>query len=185
MLLLALLLLSAHGQFSGGGRFRRGYGFGNPELMKEQEEMEKALDPAFKEDVFTFARLKFGTDDDYRFGGGRRWDDDTPDADLTLTYRMYQVTSLKVRPGLNFIDITTQELAKYPFVYLAAAGRMVLNDDETAALRQYLLNGGFLMADDFWGDDQVASFLRADEASVPRPRAGRIDAGSPDFSRGI
>jgi len=117
MVLLVVLLLSAHGQF-GGGRFRRGYGYTNPEQTKEQEEMEKALDPAFKEDTFTFARLKFGTDDDYRFGL-RTWNDDTPDADLTLTYRMYQVTSLKVRPGLNFIDITPQELANF-FVFLCS-----------------------------------------------------------------
>jgi hypothetical protein len=158
MLLLAVLLLSAHGQFNGGGRFRRGYGFDNPELVREQEEMEKAIDPAFKEDVFTFARLRFGSDDDFRFGAMRGWHDDSPEADLTLAYRMYQVTSLKVRPGLNIIDITTQDLEKYPFVYMAGAGRLVLNSDEVTTLRQYLLNGGFLMADDFWGDDQWHHF---------------------------
>ena len=110
------------------------------------------------EDVFTFARLRFEADRDYRFGGGRLWDDDTPAADLSLIYRLYQVTSLKVRPGLNFIDITPKELGNYPFVYLASAGRLVLNEDEAAALRHYLLSGGFLMADDFWGDEQWQHF---------------------------
>ena len=158
VVLLVLVVWSAEAQFRGGGRFRRGYEIRNPERIKEQEMMEKALNPEFREDVFTFARLKFQADRDYRFGGGRLWDDDAPEADLNLIFRLHEVTSLKVRPGLNFIDITTKDLADYPFVYLASAGRVILTDDEVVALRSYLLNGGFMMADDFWGDDQWAHF---------------------------
>jgi len=160
VLLIIVMILSARAQFYGGGGFRRGYQIRNPETIKEQEAMEKSLTPGFQEDVFTFARLRFGPGGygGYGFGRGRTWDDDTPDADLSLTYRLYEVTSLKVRPGLNYIDITTKELANYPFVYVAAAGSMVLTDDEVAALRTYLLNGGFLMVDDFWGDDQWQHF---------------------------
>jgi hypothetical protein len=158
VLLVIVALLSARAQFFGGGRYRRGYEIRNPETIKEQQAMEKSLAPGFKEDVFTFARLRFGADPGFGFGGGRTWDDDTPEADLSLTYRLYEVTSLKVRPGLNFIDITTKELANYPFVYVASAGRLVLTEDEVAALRNYLLNGGFLMVDDFWGDEQWQHF---------------------------
>ena len=62
---------------------------------------------------------------------GRTWNDDTPDADLvSLTYRLYQVTGLKVRPGLSYVDITPKDLPNYPFVYVAAAGSLVLTDDE-------------------------------------------------------
>src|SRR5450631_2912195 len=95
-LLLVVLFLSAHAQFFGGGGYRRNYQIRNPETIKEQEAMEKSLTPGFQEDVFTFARLIFGADQGYRFGGGRTWDDDTPEADLSLTYRLYEVTSLKV-----------------------------------------------------------------------------------------
>lgn len=154
ILLVAIAaLLSAQAQFGRGRRFRRGE-YMDPARAREQEEMQKSLNPEFQEDVFTFARLKFDADSDYRYGGGRMWDDDTPEADLNLIYRLYDVTSLKVRPGLNFIDITTKDLNNYPFVYLASAGRVVFTDDEIADLHKYLLNGGFLMADDFWGDDQ-------------------------------
>ena len=120
--------------------------------------MEKAVAPDFKEDVFTFARLRFGGDQGFGFGRGRTWNDDTPDADLSLTYRLYQVTSLKVRPGLSYIDITPKDLAGYPFVYVAAAGSLVLTDEEVIALRNYLLGGGFLMVDDYWGDEHWQQF---------------------------
>jgi hypothetical protein len=33
-------------------------------------------------------------------------------------------------------------------------GTLYLNDAEVAALRKYLLNGGFLMLDDFWGEGE-------------------------------
>jgi hypothetical protein len=161
--LAVLAIISAEAQRW--GRFRRG-GM-DPERAREQEEMQKALNPEFNEDVFTFARLKFDADEDYRFGGGRMWDDDTPDADLNLIFRLHEVTSLKVRPGLNFIDITTQDLNRYPFVYLASAGRVVLNDDQISALRKYLLNGGFLMADDFWGDDQWSHLYEQFQKILP------------------
>ena len=158
VILAALALLPAGAQYRGGRRFSRSYEIRDPEKIKEQEMMEKALTPGFREDVFTFARLKFRAERDYRFGGGRQWDDDTPEADLNLIFRLYQVTSLKVRPGLNFIDITTKDLANYPFVYLASAGQALFTDEEAAALRHYMLSGGFIMADDFWGDEQWAHF---------------------------
>ncbi len=160
LLLIAALIFSAHAQFrrGRGGGFRRGYESRNPERMREQEIMRKALDPAFTNDVFTFARLKFTPDVGPRYGGFRVWEDDAPDADYNLIFRLYQVTSLKVRPGFNFIDITMADLPDYPFVYIAAGGRLILNDDEASALRSYLLNGGFVMVDDFWGDDQWRHF---------------------------
>jgi hypothetical protein len=155
-----LALWSAYAQFRGGGRFRQEYQIRDPELIRQQEMMQQALNPEFREDVFTFARLKFQVDRSYRFGGGRLWDDDAPEADLNLIFRLFEVTSLKVRPGLNIIDITTKELENHPFVYIASAGRMVLADEEAAAIRKYLLTGGFIMADDFWGDDQWTHFYQ-------------------------
>jgi hypothetical protein len=161
LLLIGLLIYSAHAQFGGRrGRFRRGsWEIRDAERLKEQEMMQKALDPAFTNDVFTFARLMFhNVDYGGMYGGGRLWDDDSPDADLNLIFRLYQVTSFKVSPGLHFIDIAVADLPDYPFVYMAAGGRVVLDDDEASALRSYLLNGGFLMVDDFWGDDQWRHF---------------------------
>jgi hypothetical protein len=155
LLALGLFLEPVHAQYRRWGRFREA----NPEKAQQQEAMKQAILAGFEEDVFTFARLKFGdVETGYRYGNGREWDDDSPDADYNLTFRMYQVTSLKVRPGLNIIDITTRDLEKYPFVYMAAAGRLVLLDSEIADLRKYLLNGGFLMVDDFWGDEQWDHF---------------------------
>jgi hypothetical protein len=158
VLFMVWMLLPVQAQFrgrrSGGGGGR--YGFSSAR-MKEQEIMQKAINPAFKEDVFTFARLRF--ESEYGgYGRGRAWNDDTPEADLNLIYRMFEATSLKIQPGFNFIDITTKDLAEYPFVYMAGAGLVTLREEEATALRHYMLNGGFMMVDDFWGDDEWEHF---------------------------
>jgi hypothetical protein len=179
----ALLLESVKAQyrFSDRPRFGRSYAARSPEAIQEQEEMQKAILPGFEEDVFTFARLRFGADTGFRFGGGRLWDDDCPEADLNLTFRLYQVTSMKVRPGLNIIDITTKDLEKYPFVYLAASGRVVLSDSEVGDLRRYLLNGGFLMADDFWGDEQWDHFYEQIRRVFPDREPVELSLDHPIF----
>ena len=164
--LAALALAPAQAQWR--GRFSQNFEITDPQKIKEQEMMEKALNPEFHEDVFTFARLKFQAERGRRFGGGRGWHDDTPEADLNLIFRLYQVTSLKVRPGLHFINITTKDLINYPFVYLASAGTAAFMDEEADALRQYLLAGGFMMADDFWGDDQWAHFCHQMKRVFPQ-----------------
>lgn len=177
-LTLGPFMLPVNAQYRGWGRFREM----NPETEREQEAMKQAILPGFDGDVFTFARLKFAeVETGYRYGNGREWDDDSPEADYNITFRMYQVTSLIVRPGVNVIDITTQDLEKYPFVYLAAAGRLVLLDSEVQDLRKYLLNGGFLMADDFWGDEQWAHFYAQIKRVFPKREPVELTLDHPIF----
>ena len=59
---------------------------------------------------------------------------------------------MRVDPDGRVINITDPGLADFPFIYIVEPGNLSFSDDEVAALRAYLLNGGFLMFDDFWGD---------------------------------
>ncbi len=105
----------------------------------------------FEKDVFTFVRIKR---DSGGFSRGGPWTTDTPDSDLNLAYRLQQVTSMKVNPDGLFLHLTEKELAEYPFIYMVEPGSLYLSDEEAARLRKYLLNGGFLWLDDFWGDSE-------------------------------
>jgi len=103
------------------------------------------LKEQFEEDVFTFARIQY---DSFRRWG---WRTDYPDADLNLSYRLQQMTSLKVDPNGKVLRLTDPKLFEYPFIYIIEPGGMRLRDEEVVALRDYLNRGGFLMVDDFWG----------------------------------
>jgi hypothetical protein len=163
LLLLTLLLVlgtTVLAQRRGGGRGLGGYGWGRNyadyrtprELPQHGNETPLWTNTAgFAKDVFTFARIKR---DSGGFSRGGPWTTDTPDSDLNLSYRLQQVSSMKVNPDGRFLPLTEQELVEYPFIYMVEPGSLYLSDEEAARLRQYLLNGGFLWLDDFWGDSE-------------------------------
>jgi hypothetical protein len=121
------------------------------------------LDPDFRHDVFTFVRIEYGST---RWGGGRRggrgrgggWATDYRDSDLNFSFRLQQLTSLKVDPEGLVLRLTDEALFDHPFIYIIEPGRLYFDPAEAAALRRYLLSGGFLMVDDFWGDDEWENF---------------------------
>jgi len=121
----------------------------------------------FEKDVFTFARIRrdsarYGY---YRMGG--TWWTDFPDSDLNLSFRLQQVTSMRVDPDGRVMRLTDPELFDYPWIYMVEPGSLLLRDEEVPVLRKYLLNGGVLMADDFWGERQWANFEREIKRVLP------------------
>ena len=110
----------------------------------------------FEKDVFTFARIRYsrGMGGGYyrRRWGGSGWGTDMPDSDLNLSYRLQQMTSTRTDPDGRILNLTDRELAAYPWIYIVEPAGLFLEEPEVLALRKYLLNGGFLMLDDFWGD---------------------------------
>src|SRR4051812_25018002 len=108
----------------------------------------------FEKDVFTFARIRYsgGYGGGFYGGYGGGWTTDTPDSDLNLSYRLQQMTSMKVDPDGRFVDLTDPGLQNFPWIYIVEPGGLGFTDLEVQALRKYLDNGGFLMFDDFWGD---------------------------------
>lgn len=161
--LIALLLLAVAGasfaQWGGRRGGRRGF--------RDRDRDDRAgvpmweNDAAFKDDVFTFARIQYDS-----WGGGRGWGrgwrggwaTDYPDSDLNFSYRLQQLTSLKVNPNPVILRLTDERLFDYPFLYMIEPGSLVFDEAEVTALRKYLLNGGFLMVDDFWGDSEWQNF---------------------------
>lgn len=113
-------------------------------------------DGRFKSDLFTFARVKYSSHGG-GWGGGR-WATDYPDSDLNFSYRLHELTALEVDPHGKIVELSDEAIFDYPFLYMIEPGQMYLSDEEVAGLRRYLLNGGFLMVDDFWGDYEWENF---------------------------
>jgi hypothetical protein len=111
--------------------------------------------PAFKKELFTFARVRYDKNPfalrNRRTGG---WTTDLPDCDINLSYRLQQMTALRVEADGRIIRLTDPELVHFPFLFISAPGALHVTDEEAAALRKHLLNGGFLLMDDFWGEQE-------------------------------
>ena len=92
--------------------------------------------------------------------GRRAWNTDFPKADRQFLVVLRRVTNLDAYPEAHPLRLDDPELRRYPFLYAVEVGRMELGDVEASALREYLLAGGFLVVDDFWGTYEWAEFER-------------------------
>lgn len=116
--------------------------------------------PGFDRDSFTFTRAKFSSRPGSRGWRGpwTGWLNDYPDSDLNLSFRLQQSTSMRVDPDGRIVRLTERDLFDYPMIFMFKPGNMELRDEEISPLREYLLNGGSLWADDFWGTYEWENF---------------------------
>jgi uncharacterized protein DUF4159 len=125
-----------------GGGFR---GFGSITIAK----------PTDFDGQWHFCRAYFRSDmrgDNY----GGNWSVDYPRADINLSVRLSELTKTGVsmsngEPNTLLVRFTDEALFDCPFVMMTEVGSAFIDTQEAERLREYLLKGGFLWADDFWG----------------------------------
>jgi Domain of unknown function (DUF4159) len=100
---------------------------------------------------FTFVRLKYETAPGGYWAGGRpSWVHGFPLSEFNLMKIMNEVSYLGAHTEeSNVLTLDDPELFKYPVAYIIEVGWWTLSDREAAALRAYLLKGGFVIVDDF------------------------------------
>ena len=128
---------------------------------------------------FRLARMAYS--DGYLGNRGGAWRTDAPEAEFHLSGGIRRLTRidtidpgprvswdnvLPVRPG-GPLAPDEEDLFNYPFYYGVEVGRWHLSDEEAAHLREYLLRGGFLMVDDFHGDEQWEEFWESMQRVFP------------------
>lgn len=102
---------------------------------------------------FQFCRVAFRQNPR---GDGGGWGVDFPQADRNISVRLSELTKTSVRladgePNHLVIRLTDATLFQCPFIMMTEVGAAYFDDAEVGRLRDYLLKGGFLWADDFWG----------------------------------
>lgn len=96
--------------------------------------------------AFKIARLKYS-------GGGDWYNDQSAEVNLLKFVR--QNTAINVEPVYEFVDVNSEQLFTYPFLFITGHGNISFNENEVTRLRTYLENGGFLYADDDYGMDKA------------------------------
>jgi hypothetical protein len=106
---------------------------------------------------FQFARMVYVDYSGARGFGRGWWQQDWPEAEDHFTQNLRRIT--RVNTGVSVaVRLTDENLFDFPWLYVTQAGYWGLSDEEAARLREYLLRGGFLMADDFWGEGELEVF---------------------------
>ena len=88
-----------------------------------------------------------------RFGGG--WGTDFPASDCKFMWGIQRLSNIRVYDkSPHLVTALDPKLFSYPYLYIVSPHRMYLVREEAEKLREYLLRGGFLHVDDFWGLEQ-------------------------------
>jgi hypothetical protein len=110
---------------------------------------------------FNFCRIAFSGSS---MGDGAGWSVDYPRADINLSIRLSELTRTEIstdaagEPNHLVMTLTDPALFQCPFIMMTEVGRAYFSPEEATKLREYLMKGGFLWADDFWGTNAWANW---------------------------
>lgn len=127
---------------------------------------------------FVFCRLAFKPSFD---GDGGGWAVDYPKADLNFPFRLGELTETPIshdsrgEPNHVVVTPTDPHLFQCPFVMMTEPGGAFFDEADAAALRAYLDKGGFIWADDFWGEYAWAVWERELRKVLPEADFPVID----------
>jgi len=133
-----------------------------------------------KESDFNLVRLKYS-------GGGDWYNDQS--SDINIMNYIKKHTNINVKNNYTFVDLASDDIFKYPIVWLTGHGNISLSKKEAQNLKTYLENGGFLYIDDDYGLDpyirKELNKIFPDEELVEIPFSHSIYNSHFDFSKGL
>ena len=116
------------------------------------------------------------------FGRGRSWAVDGPRSDRIFLHGLQRLTVIDAYDMENPVRLDDPRILRFPFVYILEVGGMGLRDSEVRALRAYLLAGGFLFVDDFWGSYEWMNFEREISRVLPEYQIQELPLDHPVFT---
>lgn len=102
---------------------------------------------------FSFARLRYQGNGAIGGRGGSRWSTDYDSAEYYFRQGVERLSRIDYGGDL-ILTLDSDTIMDYPWLYAVEVGSWYLDQSEADLLREYLLRGGFLVVDDFWGTDQ-------------------------------
>ena len=132
--------------------------------------------------IFTLSKLIFAQDFSIariHYDGGGDWYGDPSSIPNLLNY-VQKNTSIAVNLDEARIKLTDSDLYSFSYLYLTGHGNIRFTEDEVGILREYLLDGGFLHADDNYGMDE--SFRREIKKVYPNKEFVELPHNHPVFS---
>jgi hypothetical protein len=103
--------------------------------------------------AFYFTRGIYSSYSGWGRRGGGSWSVDYPKSDRQFNIVLRRLTNIDSYLEPHAVALDDPALLRYPYVYILEVGRIALSPGEISNLRDFLLKGGFLFVDDFWGNE--------------------------------
>jgi hypothetical protein len=129
---------------------------------------------------WAFGRLRYPSGKWAGYWGTRgTWPTDFPKADRQFVQGVRRLTRLHTRSSEQVLDLDTDEIFNWPWLYAVEVGHWDLTEAQCRKLREYLLRGGFLMCDDFHGSQEWSVFTATMSRVFPDRPIVEIDDKDP------
>lgn len=109
------------------------------------------------------------------------WTVDYPKADRTFLQGLRRLTRMNARSMEHVVDLVSDDLYNYPFIYVVEPGHWDLPEAQQKKLREYFDRGGFVMADDFHGTYDWEIFTRSLQKAIPDRTIVELENSDPIF----
>ena len=130
------------------------------------------LPPAdFQDGAVTLCKLMYTSV--RRESNGFGWSTDYPFAAINLMTRLSELTKIRISkqpsgvPQYWVVRLSDAALFDCPFIIGTDVGTIGLTEDEAKHLREYLLKGGFLWVDDYWGTEAAQQWASEIHKALP------------------
>ena len=131
--------------------------------------------------AFVFTRAIYSGGRGFRGFGRGSWSTDYPKSDRQFLTVLRRLVDIDAYDDENAVRLDDPGIRRYPFLYMLEVGYMRLTPEEAEGLRGYLLAGGFLMVDDFWGTAQWYNFEMEIQRVLPEYPIVEIPLDHPLF----
>src|SRR4249920_3797449 len=161
------------------------YTFRQNRWAQYEHEMQDPIDAppdAWEPTEFAFARLRFRSPRDSYFRRFARWGTDANKGDRLFMQAIRRLTRVHTRSVEEIVDIDSDEIFNWPYLYAVGVGDWMFTDTQAARLRKYFERGGFLMVDDFHNEREWASFMVGIHKIFPEREAVEIPDEHPIFN---
>jgi hypothetical protein len=157
-------------------------GRGQNRWAEYEREMQDPIDDppdAAEKTEFAFGRLRYRS---MRNGWGHaRWGTDANKSERQFIAGLRRLTRIHARSIEEIIDVDSDEIFNWPWMYGVGVGDWVISDSQAERLKKFFERGGFMMVDDFHAEREWRDFMAGVHKIFPDAIAVELENDNPIF----
>jgi uncharacterized protein DUF4159 len=114
--------------------------------------------------------------------GGTNWTVDYPRGDRTFAVAIRRLTRIEVRSVEQPVNPDDDDLFHFPYMHAGMPTNWTLTEAQAGHIREYLLRGGFMLCDSFFGTQEWEGFLRGIRQIFPNREITELPDDDPIFA---
>jgi hypothetical protein len=149
-----------------------------------EREMQDPIDDPPDANVpaeFAFGRLRYRSPQDGGRGRRARWGTDANKGERLFIIALRRLSLINAQSIEQIVDVGSDDVYDWPFLYAVAAGDWSLTDDEAKRLGNFFERGGFLVVDDVHNDREWGDFMYGINQAMPDSSDEEIPDADPIF----